>query len=164
MSHTAYIAIGTNLGDRASNYRSALSRLGELKETRITRWSSLYESEPHGKARNWFLNGVVEVSTELEAEELMKMMAKIETAMGRKRRQEKSSVSRIIDLDLLLFDAEIISTRTLKVPHPELPSRRFVLLPLSELAPGLPHPVLGETISSLLVATEDPKKVRLFKQ
>jgi 2-amino-4-hydroxy-6-hydroxymethyldihydropteridine diphosphokinase len=72
MSHTTYIAIGTNLGDRFANYRKAVALIKELPQSRITRESSLYESEPHGKTRNWFLNGVVEVVTEMDAKELLK--------------------------------------------------------------------------------------------
>ena len=165
MSNIAYIGIGTNLGDRLANYRKAVAAIGEIRDTRVTRESSLYESEPHGRARNWFLNGGVEVSTELEAKELLKELQKIEASMGRKRtaKSKKASVSRTIDLDILLFNNETIESRTLTVPHPELPGRRFVLLPLSELAPALKHPQLGETISSLLVASPDDKKVTFYK-
>jgi 2-amino-4-hydroxy-6-hydroxymethyldihydropteridine diphosphokinase len=163
VSHTAYIGIGTNLGDRLRNYRAALEKIASLKDTRITGKSSMYESEPHGKARNWFLNGVVEVSTELEAPVLLKELQKIEVALGRKREAAKASVSREMDLDLLLFDHETIDSRTLKVPHPEMANRKFVLLPLAELAPAFLHPLAGTTVSSLLAATPDRKKVMLFR-
>ena len=163
MSHTAYIGVGTNLGDRIANFRTAVERVGEIEETRVTRQSSLYESEPIGKARNWFLNGVLEITTELDAKALLKQLQKIETGMGRKKSKAKASVSRIIDLDILLFDGQVIESRTLKVPHPELPNRRFVLLPLSELAPALKHPVSAETISTLSVTTSDKTRVLLFK-
>ncbi len=163
MSHRAYVAIGTNLGDRPSNYRGAVAKIGELDGTRITRMSSLYESEPLGKARNWFLNGVVEIATELECKQLLKALQKIEDSMGRRRDPKKKSVSRMMDLDILFFDNEIMSGRTLKVPHPELQNRRFVLLPLSELAPGFVHPTLGTSVSALLATTPDKKKVIVFK-
>ena len=164
MSHTAYIGIGTNLGDRLRNYRAAVEKIAGLKDTRITGKSSMYESEPHGKARNWFLNGVVEITTELEAAALLKELQKIELALGRKRETgAKASVSREMDLDLLLFDHETIDSRTLKVPHPEMGNRKFVLLPLAELAPAFMHPLSGSTVSSLLAATPDKKKVMLFR-
>ena len=166
MSHTAYIAIGTNLGDRLANYRKAVAALRELPDSRVTRESSLYESEPHGKARNWFLNGVVELLTALEPKELLKQLQKIEADMGRKpsaTKAKKASVSRVIDLDILLFDTETINGKNLTIPHPELPNRRFVLLPLSELAPSMAHPVLTSTVSALLVATTDTKRCMLFK-
>lgn len=163
MSHTAYIGIGTNLGDRLRNYRAAVDKIAELKDTRITGKSSMYESEPHGKARNWFLNGVVEVSTEFEASALLKELQKIETALGRKRDAAKASISREMDLDILLFDHDTIDSKTLKVPHPEMGNRKFVLLPLAELAPAFLHPLSGATVSSLLASTPDKKKVMLFR-
>jgi 2-amino-4-hydroxy-6-hydroxymethyldihydropteridine diphosphokinase len=163
MSHTAYIAVGTNMGDRLGNYRKALAKISALPDTRLTRESSLYESEPHGKARKWFLNGVVEVTTELEAKELLKALQKVEKECGRKRNKSKTTVSREMDLDILLFDSEVIEGRTLKVPHPELPNRRFVLMPLSELAPAFRHPVSGDTVTTMLVTTADPKKVTLYR-
>ena len=164
MSHTTYIAIGTNLGDRIANYRKAASLIKELPGTRITRESSLYESEPHGKARNWFLNGVVEVVTELDAKELLKQLQKIEATMGRKREPSKASISRVIDLDILLFDSETIDSKILKIPHPQIPNRRFVLLPLSELIPSMVHPLLSATVSALLVTTPDKTRCMLYKQ
>ncbi len=163
MSHTAYIGIGTNLGDRLRNYRAAVEKIAGLKDTRVTGKSSMYESEPHGKARNWFLNGVVEVATEMEAPALLKELQKIEVALGRKREAAKASVSREMDLDLLLFDHETIDSRTLKVPHPEIGNRKFVLLPLAELAPAFLHPLSGSTVSSLLATTPDRKKVMLYR-
>lgn len=163
MSHTAYIGVGTNLGDRLRNYRTALEKIGALPGTRIIGKSSMYESEPHGKARNWFLNGVVEVATELEAAPLLKELQKIETALGRKRDAAKTSVSREMDLDILLFDHDTIESRNLKVPHPEMGNRKFVLLPLAELAPAFVHPVSGTSVSSLLATTPDKKKVMLYR-
>ena len=118
MGQKAYIGIGTNLGDRLGNYRKALEKLGELAETRVTRTSSRYESEPHGKARNWFLNGVAEIETDLEAKALLKALQKIETELGRKRDKAKKTVSREMDLDILFYEQDISETRTLKIPHP----------------------------------------------
>ncbi len=163
MSHIAYIGVGTNLGDRQKNYRTAIERIAALPGTRITRKSSMYESEPHGKARNNFLNGVVEVATSLEAAALLKELQKIETAMGRKRDASKTSVSREIDLDILFFDHDQHDTRTLKVPHPELANRKFVLMPLAEIAPAFVHPVTGVSVSSLLAATPDKKRVLIYR-
>lgn len=163
MSRTAYIGVGTNLGDRLATYRKAIGHINDLPDTKVTRQSSLYESEPHGKARNWFLNGVVELGTELEAGDLLKALQGIESDLGRKRDKDKKSVSRIIDLDILLLDNEIVSSKRLVVPHPGISERRFVLLPLSELVPAFKHPVLAQTISTLLVACKDDKKIHLYK-
>jgi 2-amino-4-hydroxy-6-hydroxymethyldihydropteridine diphosphokinase len=172
MSSTAYIALGTNLGDRLANYRKAVESIAELERTKVTRHSSLYESEPHGRARNWFLNGVIEIHTELDPQELLKALQKVETSMGRKRpakgegggKKADKTVSRVIDLDILLYGRLTVDERRLKIPHPELPNRKFVLLPLSELVPAYVHPVLGATVSEMLVGCKDDKKVHLFRQ
>lgn len=162
MPHRVFIGVGSNLGDRRENCREARSKLHELPKTRVLKESSLYESEPHGNARTWFANSVVELETELAAPEVLKRLKAIETAMGRKRVKGKRWGSRVIDLDILLFDNELIEKRNLKVPHPRLPSRRFVLLPLCELAPQLIHPRLNVSMSELLATTPDTKKVHLM--
>ena len=161
MSHPVYIAIGSNLGDRYANLQTALAGLGRLEATRLKRCSSVYESEPHGRARNWFLNGAVEISTELDPGTLLGELQALETSMGRKR--GGASISRTIDLDILFYDGRIIDQPELVVPHPRLSERRFVLLPLSVLAPYLVHPVCGRTVSALLAATADAKRVRLYE-
>ena len=162
MPHRAFIGIGSNLGERRSNCREARRRIGELPKTRVVKESSLYESEPHGDAKTWFANSVIEIETELSATELLKKLQAIEEDMGRKRLKGKKWGSRVIDLDILLFDNEIIDKRNLKVPHPRIPERRFVLLPLSELAPQLIHPALGQSVSELLATTKDPKKIQMM--
>jgi 2-amino-4-hydroxy-6-hydroxymethyldihydropteridine diphosphokinase len=157
-----YIGIGSNLGDRKANPREAIARLGELPGTRVMRASSFYESEPHGDAKTWFVNSVVEIQTDLAPNDLLKRLKAIEATMGRKRVKGKRWGSRIIDLDILLYDQEAVHGRTLKIPHPLLHKRRFVLLPLCELAPQLSHASLGHTISQLLANVDDPKKVILL--
>ena len=172
MSCTAYIGLGTNLGDRRANFRKATELIKALPDTRITRHSSLYESEPHGRARNWFVNGVVEIHTSLDPNELLKSLQKIETTMGRKKTESAKptkkadkdrGISRIIDLDILLYGTEVVEERKLKIPHPEIANRKFVLLPLSELTPAYVHPGLGQTVSEMLVGCKDDKKIHLFK-
>jgi 2-amino-4-hydroxy-6-hydroxymethyldihydropteridine diphosphokinase len=158
-----YIGLGSNLGDRKANIREAEDRLSKLPETRILKASSLYESEPLGDAKTWFVNNVLEIETDFEPDELLKRTRGIEAAMGRKRVKGKRWGSRIIDLDILLFDNQTVSKRTLKIPHPEMHKRRFVLLPLSELAPHVSHPQLGASISELLGGLRDPKKVMLTR-
>lgn len=161
--HRVYIGLGSNLGDRKANLREAEEKLAALPETRIVKASSLYESEPLGNAKTWFVNSVLELETEFEPDELLKRTKAIETTMGRKRVKGKRWGSRIIDLDLLLFDNQTVSKRTLKIPHPEMHKRRFVLLPLSELAPHVTHPQVGSTISELLGGLKDPKKIVLLR-
>src|SRR5947199_5853659 len=121
MPHRVYIGIGSNLGDRKANTHEAVDRVSKLPGTRLVRASSLYESEPLGDAKTWFVNSVIEIETDSPADELLKRLKGIETAMGRKRVRGKRWGSRIIDLDILFFDNEIINKRTLRVPHPELP-------------------------------------------
>jgi len=163
MPNRAFIGIGSNLGDRKANYLEAIDRMQKLPGTRIVKQSSLYESEPLGDAKTWFVNAVVELETEFSAAELLKRLKAIEAAMGRKRARGKRWGSRIIDLDILFFNNEIIDKRTLKVPHPELQHRRFVLAPLAELAPQLVHPRLGVTVSELLAGLKDAKKIHLLR-
>ncbi len=163
MPHRAFIGIGSNLGDRKANFFEAIDRIQKIPSTRIVKQSSLYESEPLGDAKTWFVNAVVELETECNADELLKKLKQIETAMGRKRVRGKRWGSRVIDLDILLFDNEIINKRTLKVPHPEMQNRRFVLAPLSELAPQLIHPKLSVSVSELLAGLKDNKKIHLLR-
>jgi len=175
MPHRAFIGIGTNLGDRLANYHEALERIGKLRQTRIVRQSSIYETEPVGEVTGPFLNGAVEVETELSAEVLMQQLLSIERSMGRKpvrtpkrARMPKGAArtkykARIIDLDLLFFNNEIIDTPKLTVPHPRLQERRFVLVPMSELAPALIHPRLNASISELLAGLKSTQRVVLMR-
>jgi 2-amino-4-hydroxy-6-hydroxymethyldihydropteridine diphosphokinase len=160
--HRAYIGIGSNLGDRRANAVEAVERVRQLPTTKVVRASSLYESEPLGDAKTWFVNGVIEVETDLAPEQLLKRLKAIEEAMGRKRVKGKRWGSRIIDLDILLVDQDVIAKRTLRVPHPEMHKRRFVLLPLAELAPHVIHPQLGQSVSTLLATVKDDKRVALL--
>ena len=150
-------------GDRKANLIEAIERIQKLPTTRILKQSSLYESEPLGDAKTWFVNAVIEIETECSADELLKRLKAIETAMGRKRVRGKRWGSRIIDLDILFFNNEIIDKRSLKVPHPELQNRRFVLAPLAELAPQLIHPKLSLSVSELITALKDTKKIHLLR-
>ena len=170
MPHRAFIGLGTNLGDRAANYREAVQRIAALPTTRVTRQSSLYETEPVGDIKGAFINGVVEVETELAPDAMMRRLLAVERIMGRKRVRGKKPASsrakyrpRIIYLDLLFFDNETIDTRTLKVPHPRLHERRFVLAPMSELAPALIHPKLNASISEMLAALKSLHRVTLAR-
>ena len=162
MSHRIYIGIGSNLGDRRANTAEAIDRITKIPDTKVMRASSLYESEPLGNAKTWFVNSVIEIETELGAEPLLKRLKAIEEAMGRKRVKGKRWGSRIIDLDILLSENEVVDKRTLRVPHPEMHKRRFVLMPLAELAPHVVHPGLGQSVSALLATVKDAKRVMLM--
>jgi len=162
MPHRIYIGIGSNLGDRRANTVEAVEHVCKLSGTKLVRTSSLYESEPLGDAKTWFVNSVIEIETDLPPDGLLRKLKAIEEAMGRKRVKGKRWGSRIIDLDILLCDHDVIEKRSLKVPHPEMHKRRFVLLPLAELAPHVVHPQLGQSVSSLLARVKDDKRVMLL--
>ena len=162
MPHQVYIGVGSNLGKKKENYLEALDRIAKIPQTRIIKESSLYESEPLGDSKEWYVNGAIEVETELGPEELLKRCKNIERAMGRKKVRKKWG-ARIIDLDVLLYNNLKLEKRNLKIPHPEMHTRKFVLIPLSEIAPQVVHPVLDETISKLLVGVKDNKRVSLMR-
>jgi 2-amino-4-hydroxy-6-hydroxymethyldihydropteridine diphosphokinase len=169
MPNRAFIGIGTNLGDRAANYREAINKIASLPGTRVIRQSSIYESEPVGDIKGMFLNGAVEIETEMAAEALMRRLLTIERTMGRRRPAGRKPARRTkyrpraIDLDLLFFNKEIVESRTLVVPHPRLHERRFVLAPMAELAPALVHPKLNVSISDLLAGLKSPHRVTLAR-
>jgi 2-amino-4-hydroxy-6-hydroxymethyldihydropteridine diphosphokinase len=160
--HQVYIGIGSNLGNKRENYLEALERIGKIPKARIIKESSVYESQPLGDSKEWFINGVIEIETEIKPEVLLKKFKNIERAMGRKKVRKKWG-ARIIDLDILLYDSLVLNKKNLRIPHPEMHQRKFVLIPLSELAPQVVHPVLGSTISELLVGVKDEKRVSLAR-
>ena len=168
MPNRAFIGIGSNLGDRAANYREAIQRIAAIPETRVVRQSSIYETEPVGDIKGAFLNGAIEVETELQADAFIKKMLSVERVMGRKRVRGRKPPRgkyrpRVIDLDLLFFNKEMIKTRMLEVPHPRLHERKFVLAPMAELAPTLIHPKLNSSISELLAHLKSPYRVSLAR-
>lgn len=147
MRKSVYLSLGSNLGDREANLREAVQRLGELGE--VGAISSLYETEPvEFTEQPWFLNIAVQLRTELMPKQLLSAVLKIERDMGRKRLQPKGP--RLIDIDIVLFGNAVVSDATLKIPHPAMHERKFVLMPLSEIAAEARHPVLKKKVSDLL--------------
>jgi 2-amino-4-hydroxy-6-hydroxymethyldihydropteridine diphosphokinase len=129
----AYLGLGSNLGDRAANLRDAIQRLASA-ECRVTRESSVYETEPRDVPdQPWFLNQVIEIETALFPMQLLARVQRIEREMGRKPVIAKGP--RLIDIDILLFSSATVSTPDLEIPHPRMWQRRFVLEPLAELVP-----------------------------
>ena len=155
---TAYLLIGGNLGDRKANLLTANSLINEQCGS-LTRSSSIYETEAWGNVdQPSFLNQALEISTSLNARQLIRKILKIEKEMGRVRKEKLGP--RIIDIDILLFENEIHDLRFLKIPHPEMQNRRFVLVPLAEIDPTLQHPVLKKTIAELLEECPDNLEVK----
>ena len=153
----AHLLIGGNLGDRKENLLTAISLISEQCGS-LTKSSSVYETEAWGITdQPSFLNQALQISTSLNARQLMRKILKIEKEMGRVRIEKLGP--RIIDIDILLFENEIHDLRFLKIPHPELQNRRFVLVPLAEIDPTLQHPVLKKTIAELLEECPDNLEV-----
>jgi 2-amino-4-hydroxy-6-hydroxymethyldihydropteridine diphosphokinase len=144
-----YLSLGSNVGDREGNLREAIRRLGELGT--VSKVSSLYETEPVDYAEQpWFLNCAVELDTDLSPQEFMRGTLDIERAMGRDRDGAQPKGPRTIDIDILLFGDAVIDQPHLKVPHPAMHKRRFVLAPLAEIDAEVIHPVLERSIGELL--------------
>jgi 2-amino-4-hydroxy-6-hydroxymethyldihydropteridine diphosphokinase len=158
LTHIAYIAMGTNLGDRAENLRAALAALApdiqDLEE------SPVYETEPWGyKDQPPFLNMVLRAVTNLSPRDLLGCLKGIESTLGRIPNFRNGP--RLIDLDILFYDDLVLDTPALVIPHPSLHERAFVLIPLADIAPSLVHPVLGLSVAQL-VETVDRRGVGLF--
>ena len=154
----AYLLIGGNLGNRKVNLSKATEMIREQCGT-VIKSSSLYETAAWGMAEQpSFLNQALEILTSLNAKQLMRKILKIESMMGRLR--EEKFGPRTIDIDILFYENEIHDLHFLKIPHPELQNRRFVLAPLAEINPELQHPILKKTIAELLEDCPDNLEVK----
>jgi 2-amino-4-hydroxy-6-hydroxymethyldihydropteridine diphosphokinase len=160
MGNIAYLSLGSNVGDREAQLRAAVDRL--QTEGRIVTVSSFYETEPvEFTDQAWFLNCALALETTDTPEQLMSAILQIEQQMGRQRIQRKGP--RTIDIDILLFDGEVLESPALTIPHAAMHQRRFVLQPLAEIAPAVPHPVLKKTIQELLEALPPGQTVRKYQ-
>jgi 2-amino-4-hydroxy-6-hydroxymethyldihydropteridine diphosphokinase len=156
----AYIALGSNLGDRAQTLSFAIDRLGRLGT--VTATSSFYETEPVGfQDQPPFMNAVVAVETDLEPFDLLRGMLAVEREFGRDRNHSVLNGPRTLDLDLLVMGDCVVTGAELTLPHPALPRRRFVLAPLAEVAPSLRHPLLKNTMAELLKGLPDEGENRV---
>jgi len=155
---TVYLSLGSNVGDRAANLRAAIDELPHAGVA-ITRVSSFYETEPVDLLEQpWFLNCAVEAQSHFDPFMVLRVLREIETKMGSKKLVAKGP--RLIDIDILLYGAEMIDTPELQVPHPRMHLRRFVLAPLAEIAPDLKHPSWSGTAAQLLATSDDKSTVK----
>jgi 2-amino-4-hydroxy-6-hydroxymethyldihydropteridine diphosphokinase len=153
----AYLSLGSNLGDRAANLRTAISQLEPAG--RVLAVSGFYETQPIDVIdQPWFLNCVIAVQTEKTARDLLRLALTIEAAMGRVRLHKKGA--RNIDIDIVLFGDQVVNEPGLKIPHPAMHQRRFVLEPLVEIAPNARHPEKGQSAQDLLASLPSPQTVR----
>jgi 2-amino-4-hydroxy-6-hydroxymethyldihydropteridine diphosphokinase len=151
MTHTIYLSLGSNLGDRLANLRNAISSLSPKAQLVVQ--SSVYETEPWGYTdQPAFLNQVINANTTLEPVDLLIMIKDVEVLLGRQVTFRFGP--RLIDVDILFYDDLVLDTPKLTIPHPRITERAFVLFPLGEIAPDLIHPVLHKSIQQLKSAVE----------
>jgi 2-amino-4-hydroxy-6-hydroxymethyldihydropteridine diphosphokinase len=157
MAESVYLSFGSNLGDRATNLRAAIAQLNVAG--RLLAVSAIYETQPVDVPdQPWFLNCVAAIETEKTPRELLQLALQVEATMGRLRMRDKGA--RKIDIDIVLFGDRVVNEPGLRIPHPAMHHRRFVLEPLVEIAPEARHPELGKTARELLAALPGGQTVR----
>jgi 2-amino-4-hydroxy-6-hydroxymethyldihydropteridine diphosphokinase len=161
---TVFIGFGSNVGDRVDFCDRAVTLLSLLPHSRLTGVSLLYETEPvrdrADPGEDWFLNGVVQIETDIRPRSLLTTLQEIERALGRD--DDNRAGPRTIDLDILFYGQHVIKEPGLSIPHPRLHQRRFVLMPINELDPLWVHPTLKQSVAQLLTESRDQAQVRLL--
>jgi 2-amino-4-hydroxy-6-hydroxymethyldihydropteridine diphosphokinase len=158
MEHSVFIGLGSNQGEKIKNCEQAIKEILNREGDCLISRSSWYYSEPWGREdQDWFINGVIQIRTELCPDELLTKFKKIEKRLGRKNREKWGP--RVIDIDILFYDDLSLESPKMKIPHPRILERNFVFIPFAEIAPQFVHPVLKKTIKELLDTSPDQKKV-----
>ncbi|MBL8038060.1 MAG: 2-amino-4-hydroxy-6-hydroxymethyldihydropteridine diphosphokinase [Nitrospira sp.] len=161
---TVFIGFGSNVGDRVDYCDRAVTLLSLLPHSRLAGVSLLYETEPvrdrTDPGEGWFLNGVVQLETDMKPRSLLTTLQEIERALGRD--DDDRSGPRTIDLDILFYGGHVMKEPGLTIPHPRLHQRRFVLMPMNELDPLWIHPMLKQSVAQLLTDVSDESQVRLL--
>ncbi|MGD8252041.1 MAG: 2-amino-4-hydroxy-6-hydroxymethyldihydropteridine diphosphokinase [Desulfobacterales bacterium] len=158
VAHTAYISVGSNLGDKTTNCRLGIDAADRLEGCRVTGTSRFYRTAPVDYTdQAWFVNAAIRMSTRLSPQTLLERLQAIQTDAGRPREGIRFG-PRILDLDILFFGNRIVDSPALTIPHPRLHKRRFVLEPLCDINPDIVHPVLNVSIQTLLSRIDDPEQ------
>lgn len=161
MKEWVFLSLGSNLGDRAARIKEAVTSLDRLG-VRIQRGSALYETEPVGPVKQpWFLNAVVASETDLDPKGLLSVCKRIEREIGRKKGIRFGP--RVVDIDILLYRQQVIDEGELLIPHPQMCQRKFMLIPLIEIAPNIRDPKTGKSFSEILIGLKEGKKVKKLK-
>ena len=153
--HAAYISVGSNLGDKLDNCLNGINALVTTGTNQLQGVSRFYRTSPVDYTdQDWFVNAVVKISTRLSPSDLLDELQAIQRGMGRKADTIRFG-PRVIDLDILFYDDQVMHTPELEIPHPRMHKRAFVLQPICDINPSIVHPVLGKTAAVLLASIED---------
>lgn len=153
----AFIGLGSNLGDRKKNIENSIGLLTLMEGIDLLKQASYYETEPVGPVQPWFINSAIKIESSLSPEGILTKCKEVEAKIGRVDSLKRGP--RLVDLDLLMVEDQILEKEKLTLPHPQLAQRRFVLLPLLEIEPNLVHPKRKVPLKELLTETEKDKKV-----